>query len=134
MIDAVNEAIYNKLNGTSAVTTLLSSATAVYFHQAPTTAIMPYIVYILAGGGSDNDTPVDSGDLAYYIKGVAETASTAGAIAVAIYNALHEASMSIDSPWSVYRCQHNEPLMFPENAERKQFWHSGGSYRIRISQ
>lgn len=134
MIDAVNEAIYNKLNGSSGVTTLLSSATSIYFAQAPTTAVMPYIVYILAGGGSDNDTPVDSGDLAYYIKGVAETASSAGAIAGALRDALHESTPAIDAPWSIYRCQHNEPLMFPENVDRKQIWHAGGSYRIRLSQ
>lgn len=134
MIDAVNEAIYNKLNGTSAVTTLLSSATAIYFHQAPATAILPYVVYIMAGGGEDNDSPIDAGDLLYYIKGIAETASIAGAIAGALRDALHESIPAIDSPWSIYRCQHKEPLMFPENSDRKQFWHAGGSYRIRISQ
>ncbi len=140
MIDAVNEAIYNKLNGSSGVTSLLSSATSIYFGQAPTGATLPYIIYTIAGGGEDNDSPIDAGDITYYIKGVAKSTTTysgaarGGQIAEAIRSALHESTPAIDSPWTIYRCQHKEPFMFPENSEREQFWHVGGSYRIRISQ
>jgi hypothetical protein len=134
MIDAVNEAIYNKLNGASGVTTLLSSATSIYFMQAPTTATIPYIIYILAGGGEDNDSPIDAADLKYYIRGVATNPTRAGAIATAIRAALHETTPAIDAPWTIYRCQHDAPIMYSENVDRDQFWHAGGSYRIRLSQ
>ncbi len=134
MLDAINEAIYNKLNGTSAVTSLLSSATAIFVEVAPQGAVLPYIIITPAGGGSDNDTPTDSADVLYYIKGVAETALTAGAVAEAIYNALHESTPTIDSPWSIYRCQHVNLISYTEPVDRKVFRHMGGSYRIRISQ
>jgi maltose-binding protein MalE len=136
MLEAVKEEIYNKLNGTSAVTTLLASATAIYYEFAPTNAPMPYIVFNYAGGGSDNDTQLDSGNLMFYVKGVAKVSTTALSIATAIYNALHEqeASMTIDAPWTIYRVTHNEPISLTETEERTQYYHRGGSYRIRITQ
>jgi len=133
VINAINKAIYQKLAGASAVTSQLSGGSAIYYHQAPTGAVLPYIVYIFAGGGSDNSDPLDSGDVMYYVKAIARTAQTAGAIADAIRSTLHEQSVTIDSPWSVYRCQHNEVLTLVEDVEREQFYHAGGSYRIRFS-
>ena len=133
MIDAVNKAIYTKLSGYSALTSQLGSVTAVYFGQAPFDAELPYVVYTIAGGGEDNDVSLDSGDISYYIKGVAKTALSAGAIADSIRDALHEQTMTIDAPWTVYRCQHDQVLMFVENTERDQYWHAGGSYRIKFS-
>lgn len=136
MLEATKEAIYNKLNGTSAVTNLLASASAIYYEFAPVDSAMPYIVFNLAGGGSDNDTPTDSADMMFYIKGVSKVAATSLSIATAIYNALHEqeASITIDNPWTVYRVTHNEPISMTETEEKGQYYHRGGSYRIRISQ
>ena len=133
MIDAVNKAIYTKLSGYSALTSQLGSVTAVYFAQAPLGAALPYIVYSIASGGEDNDTPLDAGDISYTVKGVAKTALSAGAIADSIRDALHEQSLTIDSPWTVYRCQHEAVIMYPENVERDQYWHAGGNYRIKFS-
>jgi hypothetical protein len=134
MLNAIHKALHTKLTASSALTSLLSGAGAVYFQQAPLDAVLPYVVYILAGGGEINDSPLANGDLMYYVKGVAETALAAGNIADSIRSALHEQAMTIDSPWTVYRCQMTQTLMFAENVERRQFWHAGGSYRIRISQ
>ena len=133
MIDAVNKAIYTKLTGFTALTSQLGGASTVYFGQAPLDAELPYVVYTIAGGGEDNDVPLDGGDITYYVKGVAKTASSAGAIADSIRSALHEQTIAIDAPWTVYRCQHEQVLMFAENVERDQYWHAGGSYRIKIS-
>lgn len=135
MIDAINKAIYTRLNGVSAVTTLLSSATAIYFHQAPFNATLPYIVYIHAGGGDDNDTPLEGGDATYYIKAVAKTPSAAGALQKQIRLALHEqhANITMDDSWACYRIQAQELIAFPENIEKDQIWHMGNKYRIRVS-
>jgi len=133
MIDVINEAIYNKLNGTSAVTSKLSATTAIWFGIAPVTATMPYIVYSIAAGGSDNDSPLDAVDLRFTVKAVASTPAAAGALSGAIRDALHEAILTMDSPWNNYRCQHQTEIMYPETIERAQYWHAGGVYRIRAS-
>lgn len=134
MLNPINKALSNKLTASSALVSQLSGGSAVYFQQAPLDAALPYVVIILAGGGPENDSPLQSGDVMYYVKGVAETARVAGNIAESIRSALHEQSLSMDSPWTAYRCQLQEVLMFAENVERRQFWHAGGSYRIRFSQ
>lgn len=134
MITATNKAIYTKLNTTSGVTALLSSATAIFNTLAPVNTPLPYIVYTLAGGGSENESPLDSADLTYYVKAVTGSAATAGALADAIRAALHEpASMTIDSPWTIIRCQNTTGIFFQEMLERVAYWHGGGAYRIRLS-
>ncbi len=136
MIEALDNAIYTKLNTTTAVTTSLSAATAIYAGQAPTNAAAPYIVYAHAAGGDDNETPVDSADVAYYIKVVAKTQKQAAEIADEIRTALHgkEATFTIDAPWTAYRIQAQEIISFIENVEKTQLYHKGNKYRFRISQ
>lgn len=134
MIDVINEGFYNKLNGNAVLTALLSSASAIYFGQAPSDAELPYIVYAHNAGGADHLTPTDSVDMRYVVKGIAATAQAAGAIAGAIRDTLHEQTMSLDSPWTCYRLQEDGAVMYPENQARQQFWHSGFIFRVRATQ
>lgn len=136
MLEAVKESIYNKLNSTSAVTSLLASATSIYYELAPVGSALPYIIFAYGGGGSDNDTPTDSGDMTFFVQGVAKTSPAALSIATAVFNALHEqeATMSIDAPWLIYRVTHDTPISLTETVERIQYFQRGGAYRIRISQ
>ncbi len=134
MIHVIKKGIYTKLNASRGLTSLLSSATAIHHILAPVGAALPYVVYTFAGGGSDNMTQLESEDEMWYIKGVAESASTAGQIAAAIYNALHKQTLSLDEGWTAYRCQHSEPIAMVEVVDRKQYYYMGGSYRIRTSQ
>lgn len=134
MIDVLKKGIYTKLNTTSAVTTLLSSATAIHYTQAKAGSPLPYIIFTFAGGSDDGDTLLDSADFMYYIKGVANTAQEAGQIAAAIRDALHNQTFNLDDGWSVYHCQQKELISQVENVDRSQYHHRGASYRIRISQ
>jgi hypothetical protein len=133
IIDALTHAIYDHLHGSSAVTTLLSSSTAIYYGLAPANGVLPYVVYSLAGGGDDHLTPQASVDVKYTIKGVARTAQDAGAIAGVLRTALHEVEPSTESPWTIYRCQADGMFMYPENTAKEQFWHAGDIYRIRAT-
>lgn len=146
MKQEVLKALYTKLNATSGVTSLLSSATAIYIRQAPApvqggTPREPFIVLSLAAGGDDNDSPTESGDLRISILATALDTLTYGGskraddIAEAVRTALHEkqAGMSIDSPWNIYRIQHLTPIELVENISSVQYYRSGGVYRVRIS-
>ena len=134
MITETRKAIYQKLNSASGVTSLLSSATAIYAQQAPVGAVMPYIVFIHAAGGDDNLTPTDSGDLTYYIKAVSKDLATSEAIATAARSALHEQDLTMDAPWEAYRCQAGAIINTVENVDKAQFYHVGNVYRIRVTQ
>lgn len=138
MINALVKAINNKLQTTAGVTSLLAAQpggmSAIYYKQAPTTAVLPYIVYVLAGGGDDNMVQADGADVTFYIQGISTSPSGAASISTAIRAALHAQPMTIDAPWSVYRVQHKEIISYVENVDAKVFHHEGGSYRIRLSQ
>src|SRR5574342_1164335 len=133
MIDTLNKGIYSKLNGNSAVTAALSSSTAIYFGLAPVDTVKPYIVYSIAGGGAENESPLDAEDVTFTVKAIAGSALAAGSIAGKIRTALHEQLLSLDAPWNCYRMQETAVLMYPETIEGKQFWHAGGNYRVRAS-
>lgn len=134
MIAETRKAIYVKLNGASGVTTLLSSATAIYARQAPVGATMPYIVYTYAGGGEDNITPTPSGDMLWYIKAVAQDQTTSEAIAAAMRTALHEQDLTLENGWTAYRCQAMDIIDMVENVDKVQYYHIGNAYRIRVTQ
>lgn len=130
MIQAVEKAIRAALGG-SAITSLVS--TRVYAGVAPDAGSMPMIVFALNGGGTDNDTALESADLRYAIMGVSDKQLQAVLVADAIRSALHEKSVTIDSPWTVVRCQETGAIAYVDDVDGKPFFRRGGIYRIRIS-
>jgi hypothetical protein len=133
MIDAVFTALRTKLNATSAVTTLLSSASAIYRLEAGQDAVKPYIVMAWNGGGDVNDNPYDRFDVRILVKAVAETPSAAGSLADAIRTALHGIELTYTGGWMHIQCQHISPIAYPEAVDRETIFHMGGLYRLRAS-
>jgi hypothetical protein len=133
MIDAIFTAIRTKLVATSAVTTLLSSASAVYRIEAGQDAAKPYIVMAWSGGGDVNDTQYDRFDVRVLVKAVAETAGAAGSLADAIRTALHGQELTYSGGWMHIQAQHISPIAYPEAVDRVTLYHMGGLYRLRAS-
>lgn len=133
MIDAVFTALRTKLAATSAVTTLLSSASAIYRIEAGQDAVRPYIVMALSGGGDVNDTQYDRFDVRVLVKAVADTAGAAGSLADAIRTALHGQELTYTGGWKHIQSQHISPIAYPEAVNRVTLHHMGGIYRLRAS-
>lgn len=131
MIQAIEKAIRSTLTGSAGVSNIVS--TRVYAGIAPDAGTMPFVVFTINGGGADNDTALDSADLRYAIMGVSDKQLQAVQIADAIRSALHEQSMAIDSPWSVYRVQETGAIAYVDDVDGKPFFRRGGIYRIRVS-
>ncbi|MBN1964052.1 MAG: DUF3168 domain-containing protein [Anaerolineae bacterium] len=130
MLLAVAKGVYGELAAGTAITALVS--TRIYNSQAPQTAeTLPYVVFSLASGGDTNDTPREELDVIVDVKAVAATALEAQQAADAIRATLHDADLTLDGDWAAVRCQHHAAFFYAENVERRQYWHAGGSYRIR---
>lgn len=129
MQGAIKAGVYAKAT-TDAGITALSGARA-YWLQAPKDAALPHIVFTLAAGGDTNETPREELDVLMDIKGVAASAQAAEQLADAIHAAFHEADLSLADGWRTLRCQHVAAIAYVENAENRQYWHAGGTYRIR---
>lgn len=131
MIWAVAKAVRAAITGSAGIAALVS--TRVYLEQAAEGATLPYIVMNGIGGGSTNETPRDALDLQIQVKAVAADGASATTLERLIFEALHRQALSYDSPWRHLDCEHEGLFYFVENAERKQYHHAGGTYRIRAS-
>lgn len=132
MIFSIAKGVGDKLSATAAITAITS--TRIYFGQAPLEAALPHIVFSLNAGGSTNRSPRDEFDVTLTVKCVAATGAKAAQVADLIRGALHNADLTLESPWNAYRCQHDAVFQYVENIERAQYHHAGGTYRVRAVQ
>lgn len=130
-MDVIDKGLRAAIVGNGTLNTAVGGR--VYAVLAPYDAAMPFIVYQLTGGGTDNDTAADSLDVRYVVKVVGTDAQVAQLNAKRLRDLLHENNFAIDSPYTVIRCQHVAFVNFAEVEERQSYWHAGGIYRIRIS-
>lgn len=106
----------------------------VYLENAGEDSALPYVVMSLVSGGSTNDTPRDALDEMWQIKAVAADGATALTLEAALRAALHDQAISYDAPWCHVDCQHEAPFYIIEHADRRQYHHAGGTYRIRATE
>ncbi len=137
MIQTVEKAIRARLAAATTLTAVVG--TRIYSTQAPGAALLPLIVYQITGGGSPNDSPRDALDLLVTVRVVAADADGTGGAATAksaadlVRAALHNAALTLDSPWAAYDVQHETAFAYIENVDRRQYHHAGGVYRVRAT-
>ena len=127
------DAIYDKLAGTAAVTTLLATTTNIFETEAPRSAAFPYVVYFLHGGiGDELSNPDRHINILITIKAVSATSiASAGAIASAVDTALHNQSLTVTG-WTVIQCARDWPVRYTEHGiDGREIYHAGGIYRLR---
>lgn len=131
MILSIMRGLGDKLSTASGVTAIVS--TRIYAGQAPQNAPLPYIDMNIQAGGDDNASPVDSLDVLVAVKCVAGNMAmaTAAGCADAIRAALHNATLTLEAPWTAYDCQHETAFMYADNEERQGYQYAGGVYRVR---
>lgn len=133
MNQALKKAIIGKLAGATAVTNLLSASSAIYWGMAGENAVEPFIVCAYAGGGALNDVLRDAQDVTVTVKAVSNVSVTsAGAIADAVYNTLHNAELTYDDGWKHIKCNQTGAFEFVETEERVQYWQAGHIFRVRL--
>lgn len=126
----LNSAIYSKLNAATTVTSLLSGTTAIYAQQAPETAVYPYLVYSVQGGGDMNETPHRVKNLVVFVRAYGTANSQVGSIDAAIDTALHLVPFSGVSGWANLWMAREQDLEMVENPPTgEQVFMNGGLYR-----
>ena len=132
-MNALETALYSKLSGGTALTALLAGTTSVYNAAVPMGASFGCVVFQLQGGGDYNETPRRRKELLYTVKAVSATSmQNAGLIDNQIDALLHEATLTV-SGWTNYWTMREEDISYVETSpEGRNYWHSGGIYRIRL--
>jgi hypothetical protein len=127
----LNTALYSKLSGATAITSLLASGTPVYALQAPEGATLPYVVYSVQGGGDVNDTANRLKNLLVFVRAYATTNARAGSIDAAIDTALHLVPFSSVTGWTNIWLAREQDLETVENPPTgTQVFMNGGLYRM----
>ena len=126
----LNTALYSRLSGATAITSLLATGTPIYALQAPEGATLPYIVYSVQGGGDRNDTANRLKDLVVFVRAYATTNARAGSIDAQIDTALHLVPFSSVTGWTNIWLARERDLETVENPPTgSQVFMNGGLYR-----
>ena len=133
VVNALNSAIYGKLNASTALTNLLAGTTSIYYLQAPDEASYDYVVFSHQAGSPENIYAGDLRNQLVYVRGYSTTGpAAAGSIDAQISGLLHRGSVTVsgyDNFWLV----REEEFNLVENAPNgTKVWMAGAFYRIRI--
>ena len=102
-MNVLNTAIYSRLQGGTALTSLLAGTTAIYHIQAPEGQDYPYVVWNTQGGGDTNDTANRLKNLVVYVRAYTaglNGAAQGGSIDAQVDTLLHLAPLTV-SGWRV---------------------------------
>ena len=138
--NVLNTAIYTELAGTAgtALTSLLAGGTAVpsvFFEQAPDNASLPYVVWLYPSELDENLTPTRMKDVIIRAYGVATAPAQVGTIDARIDTLLHEATLTMGTPWSsVWLRRENGYQLVSTSESGIRYYTSGADYRVEITQ
>ena len=134
-MNSLETALYSTLTGGTALTALLAGTTSVYNSAVPRDVSYDVVVFQLMGGGDDNETPTRSKSLVYMVKGVSQTSmKTAGLIDNQIDTLLHRKTLTVTG-WTNFWTAREQDIEFVETTpEGRNYWHSGGLYRVRLTE
>lgn len=137
-IPAAGSALYAKLSGATAITSYVGTSPArIWDSLAPSETERPYIVFYLASGQMPNVVPRDTINWVFRIEAVGDTRANAQAVADAVFDTLHESSLTIPG-WTNYWLVHERLTTMPdfENITERgeQRWRYIADYRVRASQ
>lgn len=137
--NALNTAIYSKLSGGTALTVLLNGGTAspsLYFEQAPDGASLPYCVWIFPSELDTNQIPRRMKNIVLRVYAVASAPAQAGTIDAAVDTLLHNATLTMASPWasSLWLRRENGYQLITTSEAGLRYYTSGADYRVELTE
>lgn len=132
-MNALNSALYSRLQTTSAITSLLSGTTAIYNQQAPEGATLPFIVFSVPSEIDENMTQNRTKNNIVFIRAYSGvSASQAGSIDAAIDTALHLIPLTV-SGWTNFWMVREQGIELVETQPTgKIIYTNGAQYRCRL--
>ena len=132
-MNALNSALYSKLQTTSGITSLLSGTTAIYNQQAPEGATLPFVVFSTPSEVDENMSQNRTKNNVVFIRAYSGvSASQAGSIDAAIDTALHLIPLTV-SGWTNFWMVREQGIELVETQPSgKIIYSSGANYRCRL--
>lgn len=132
-MNALNSALYSKLQTTSGITSLLSGTTAIYNQQAPEGAVLPFVIFSVPSEIDENMTQNRTKNNVVFIRAFSGvSASQAGSIDAAIDTALHLIPLTV-SGWTNFWMVREQGIEIVETQPTaKNVFMAGANYRVRL--
>ena len=132
-MNELSTAIYSKLQGTSAIRSLLAGTTAIYHMQAPEGQAYPYIVFNVQGGGDENQSQHRTKNLVVFVRAYsAVSPAQAESIDAQVDTALHLVPLTVTG-WSNFWLARETDIELVENEPNaRPIYTVGGMYRVRL--
>lgn len=136
-MNAFEQALYNKLIGDGTLTALLGEGTASIFNAViPHSATLPVVVFFQQASPLETEDPHHRENFLYMVKVVSShSMASAGTISERVDTLLHNPGTAlVVSGHTVFWQMRTEGARYVEVDDRaKNFYHSGATYRIRMS-
>ena len=133
MVNAFWTALYGRLSGGTALTTLLGG-TAIYHAQAPDHKPLPYVIFSWQGGGYEHDTAHVTVDGVVYIRGYTRVSEAqAGSISEAVFALLDRQPLTITGWGNAQLMAESPHIQFAETDQSGvTVYSSGDEYRVKL--
>ncbi|MFP4323772.1 MAG: DUF3168 domain-containing protein [Anaerolineales bacterium] len=99
--------------------------------QAPAEAPYPFIILHYTGGGDENRTRLNTRNETWLVKALSDDHATAHTLAADIRAALHQQALTV-AGWGHLWTAQIEHVWQVENVARRQVFHAGGVFRVRL--
>ena len=136
MSTAIRQGIYQKLTGTSAVTSKLSSSTAVFHEQAPSDAAYPLIIFQKSSGTRTRAFTADAfQNETWIVKAIDRntTSDRVEALAEVIETALNNGTITVSGK-KLADLHLVGDIDYIEQDGDQQYRHAGATYRVVTTQ
>jgi len=132
-MNALNSAIYSRLQTSGSLTALLAGTTSIYYLQAPEASAYPYAVFSTQSELDDNATQNRTKNNLVFIRAYSGvSAAQAGSIDAQIDAALHLVPLTV-SGWTNFWLAREQGLELVQNEPNsKMIFMQGGLYRCRL--
>jgi len=133
VLNALNTALYSKLNAATALTNLLAGTTSIYYQQAPDGVTFDYVVFSHQAGGPENIYSGDLRDQLVYVRGYSTTGpAAAGSIDAQVSTLLHRGTVNVSGYTNFWMVREQEFSLVENAPNGKKVWMAGAFYRIRL--
>lgn len=134
--NALNTAIYTRLSGGTALTSLLAGTTSLYFEQAPDNASLPYVLWLFPSEVDENTIQHRMKDVVIRAYGVASAPALAGTIDAQLDSLLHNGTLTFGTAtgWSpIWLRRENGYQLISTSESGVRYYTSGADYRVEIT-
>lgn len=132
VFNALGSAVYSKLTGSTALTSLLAGTTSIYNVMPPYEAAYDYVVFNMQGAAEPNDTQHRVKDITLQVRAYSTALNRAGSIDYQADALLHNGLLSITGWTQIFLARSADIELVEYDESDRPIYTRGGLYDLKI--